>query len=820
MDYPKKLSSVMKLLFLPVLALALGFGAVVLLLSQVGSARAEASTSIHAETQTSLLAWDAASFDLGSDHACAVTLSGGLKCWGANGDGQLGDNTTTDSDSPVDVSGLAGGVAAVSAGDYHTCALTSDGEARCWGDNEYGQLGDGTTTDRHSPVVVTSTFDLNPLSGVLAVSAGSYHTCALMTGGTAQCWGANWAGQLGDNTTTDSSTPVVVTDTVSHSPLSGIVAIAAGDSHTCALMTGGGVKCWGSNGYGQLGDNTNDDSSTPVDVFGLTDAASISTGDSHTCAVIGGGVKCWGYNDGGQLGDGGTTNSNVPVTVIVSGGSPLSGITAVAAGEYHTCALTSEGGVKCWGYNDNGQLGDGTREDSYTPVEVSGLIDAAAISVSSSSSCARLAAGRIKCWGDNGEGQLGNGVPSFRSTPVDVVGATDNVSAIDAGNNFTCAVIDGAAKCWGYNEHGKLGNDSTTDSATPVDVSGLGSGMTAITAGDGHACAVNSSGGLRCWGYDWRGELGDGNTDTESHVPVQVFGLTGGVAETGAGVMLSCARTTDSGAHCWGYNWYGQVGKGASGGDEPRPVTVTVSYEGSPLSGVSDIGVGGYHVCALVGGGVKCWGQNGYGQVGIGSKVDQSSPVDVVSLTSGVAAITGGETHACALMTDSTVKCWGSNEKGQLGSVAIMETCNPWGFPTPCSTIPVVVTDTVTHSPLTGVIAIAAGNQHTCAIISGGEVKCWGDNYSGQLGVSAVSDTCSFSPCSKTPVTVPGLADVAAITAGAFHTCARTTANGAKCWGDNYDGALGNGEVGYSTTPVWVVGFDLYRYFYPMVGVQ
>lgn len=275
----------------------------------------------------------------GQSHNCAFTNTGAVKCWGSNANGQLGDGTTTDHNTPVDVTGLTGGITAIAAGRDFTCALTASGGVKCWGGNRDSQLGDGTTTDRSTPV------DVSGLSGgITSISAGETYVCALTGSGNVECWGG-FAFPLRD-TPSDTATPLDV------SGLSGVKAIAAGSQFVCVVTSGSGGQCWGGNHWGELGDGiTMTDSTTPVDVIGLNGGISkIAAGGSTACAVTSaGGVKCWGSNLQGQLGDGTTTDSNTPVDVR----ELSSGVTAVAVGGEGACALTSSGAIKCWGTSKN-----------------------------------------------------------------------------------------------------------------------------------------------------------------------------------------------------------------------------------------------------------------------------------------------------------------------------------------------------------------------------------------------------------------------------------------------------------------------------------
>ena len=349
------------------------------------------------------------------------------------------------------------GIARVVGGSGHTCATATGGTMLCWGDNVYAQVGDGTSEERWTAVPVIG------LGGLAqTAAAGGSHTCASSTTGAARCWAYNWFGQVGDGTDTDRDLPTPVLGLGS-----GVQAIVTGMIHSCALV-GGGVKCWGANGFGQLGDGSDTQRLAPVQVSGLASGVqAIAAGGEHTCALTtGGGVKCWGANDYGQLGNNSTNTQHAPVNV----SGLASGVVAISAGRFHTCAVTSGGGAKCWGANENGELGDGTQAERHVPVDVSGLASGvASIAAGQGHTCARTSGGGVKCWGSNSWGQLGDGSGSDRLTPVDVSGLASGATSIGVGSDHSCAVASaGRVLCWGSNQYGQLGNDTHADSLAPV----------------------------------------------------------------------------------------------------------------------------------------------------------------------------------------------------------------------------------------------------------------------------------------------------------------------------------------------------------------
>lgn len=343
--------------------------------------------------------------------------------------------------------------------------------------------------------------------------------------------------------------------------------------------------------------------------------------------------------------------------------------TAIATGIEHTCALLSDGTVKCWGGNNDGQLGNGTNVASRTPVEVGSISTATSIATGQRHTCTLLLGGIVKCWGNNSHGQLGNGTTISSPRPV-IVGGISGATTIASGDYSTCAILsDKIIKCWGDNEVGQLGNGATVDSPFPVTVNDI-STATAITAGIGDTCALLTDSTIKCWGWNTFGQMGNGTTNYIQSTPVAVSGISDAVAITSAGSLNNCALLSNRTIKCWGDNYFGQLGNG-SRISSIIPVTVSGIDTAVAVSG------GSYHSCALLADNtVKCWGYNYFGQLGNGQGYDKYRQPDANIHSPTPVAVSGIFTskaistkffHTCSVLFDEIVKCWGYNNAGQLG---------------------------------------------------------------------------------------------------------------------------------------------------------
>ena len=356
-----------------------------------------------------------------------------------------------------------------------TPANAQVGKPWAWGENTYSKLGDGTFTNRNTPLQVSG------LSGILQIAGGGDYSLALRLNGTVLAWGSNYLGQLGDGTLTDRSIPVQVFG------LTGVIQIAGGISHSLIVKSDGSVWAWGYNGQGQLGDGTTIDSNIPVQVSGLTGVTQVATGDFHSLAVKSDGtVWAWGRNSNGQLGDGTNTNSIIPIQVWGQ-----TGVAQVAGGYSYSLAVKSDGTVLAWGSNYYGQLGDGTNTDSNFPVHVSGLTGVAQVAGGYGHSVAMKSDGTAWAWGYNSEGQLGDGTTIWRTTPVKVFGLTGAVQIAEGSQHSLALKSDGTVWAWGYNNEGELGDGTFTNRTTPVQTN-IVKGQNFVVAGYRHSLSIQA----------------------------------------------------------------------------------------------------------------------------------------------------------------------------------------------------------------------------------------------------------------------------------------------------------------------------------------
>jgi len=745
----------------------------------------------------------------GNAHACMIR-AGLAYCWGANGNGQLGNGSTSNSSVPVPV--YTGGVLAgktltqIVAGFSHTCALDSSGAAYCWGLDSSGQLGNNSVTQSLVPVAVTT-------SGVLSgktltqITAGNSHTCALDSSGTAYCWGSNGNGQLGNNSTTKSLVPVAVTTS---GVLSGktLTQITGGYAHTCALDSTGAAYCWGANGNGQLGNSSTTQSLVPVAVTTsgvlsgktLTQISADENG-MYTCALdAAGAAYCWGAASFGQLGNGGVSSTpGVPVAVVTSGVLSGKTLTQIATGSGSTCAVASTGAAYCWGQGVNGELGNGSATNSNVPVAVtmSGALAGKTltqVSLGTNFACALDSSGAAYCWGLNTSGQIGNPATAAHFL---VPTAVTSQAAVSAGYTHACTISSGKAYCWGDNSDGELGNGSTTSSRVPVAVvtSGVLAGvtLTQITAGFYFTCALSTTGAVYCWGFNADGELGN-NSTTNSGVPVAVTtsGVLSGVTVTQITAdsgYNACALGSTGAAYCWGKNSDGQLGNNTvTSSSVPVAVSTSGVLAGKTLTQVT---AGNDLTCALDSTGLAyCWGDDTRGQLGNNSTTTSPVPVAVTAtgVLSGVTLtqVSAGNAFACALGSAGAAYCWGYNASGQLGNSSTVS-----------SSVPVAVTTTGVLSGVT-LTQVTPGASFTCALGSTGAAYCWGLDSKGQLGNN--STTSSAAPVA---VTASGLT-LTQVSAGDTATCALASTGAAYCWGSNSSGQLGNNSTAQSLVPVSV----------------
>ena len=678
-------------------------------------------------------------------------------------------------------------LASIASGNYHSCGLTAEGAAYCWGNNDGGRLGDNSTTTRLDPVVVNGGHVFRKLS------AGGWHTCGITTAGAAYCWGKNGTvGRVGNNSSADSTVPAAIAIGTTFSDIS------VGREHACAIRASdGAAMCWGDNNAGQLGTNNTVVSKVPIAAVGPSGGSplafsSLSAGGYHTCGLTTSGVAyCWGGGWAGTIGNGANAQAWSPVAVSLPGG--VTRFTSLSAGSEHVCALTATGTVYCWGYNANGQLGNGSTTNANTPTAIAaGAPLFASLAAGIEHTCGLTPAHVAYCWGKNAVGQLGIGTTTDSRSPA-MVATSLTFQALASGQEHVCGLptTESDVSCWGNNSVGQIGDGTTTSRTSPAATT-----FVSLTAGESHACGLAASGRVYCWGKNDRSQLGDGTTTTRwSPVEISQPNPILQFSKVAAGKNHTCGigigSAADYKAYCWGDNTYQKAGKPA--GTATQNVFGAIAT-GTPTGGFGDISVGADHACAIARADKRayCWGSNSSGRLGINTTATQSDGDFVLAPSGGTVlafdSLSAGGAHTCGIAAGTTY-CWGPNGLYQLGT-----TGNDRYLPGPIAT-------PVGSASALALVDISVGMGFTCGRTAGGAGYCWGRNEAGQRG-----DGTTSGPAYPTSLASGSPLFTRIATGLGYHACGLTSAGAAYCWGTNNKGQLGNGTTTASTVPTQVNG--------------
>lgn len=606
----------------------------------------------------------------GSNHNCGIQDDGTGWCWGAANNGALGTGATSGTyNTPQAISG-GGTWKKLAAGSAHTCGIKEDdGQIYCWGVQNSGRLGNGNTAsgNEYTPVLITE-------SGPwIDVTASGQLSCGVKTNGTGWCWGKGQSGSLGDGVGGDHDEP----DPIQILDAGPWEKIEMSQNTGCGIKSDGSGWCWGQNANGTIGDGTKTNRNTPVEIDGSYTWLYITGNSQHTCGIrTNRSVMCWGQETGGRLGNGATASEQLspiaPGVSVTNGyfGSGASEISvSIDVSANHSCTIKYDGTPWCWGKNDYGQAGDSDLSNQPAPVAVSGGGAWKLISSGTSHSCGIKSDDTAWCWGNAAYGKMGNGVGTSTSFPAPVaVSGGGTWKTIDAGSDHTCGVkTDDTAWCWGNALNGRLGNGVTSGSqTTPVEVSG-GFSWETIEAGNTTSCGVLTNGTGKCWGSAANGKLANGTTSGTFSTPV-----TSGGAATWKMISPTtnhtCGIKSDDTAWCWGSASNGYLGNGATSGNQMVPVTV--SGGGTWI----DISAGNTHTCAVKSDNTAwCWGTDSFGKLGNGGLGTQTTPSAVIGGHSW-SQISADGNHTCGLKTDNSVYCWGYDAYGQVGNGAVTGT--------------------------------------------------------------------------------------------------------------------------------------------------
>lgn len=694
------------------------------------------------QTLSRLVLADSNLLAAGRSHSLALRKDGTLWAWGGNADGQLGDGTRVDRQTPTGIIQERRWRSVV-AGSQHTLGLMDDGTLWAWGLNWNGRLGDGTTTSRLTPTAIM------PDDRWRSVSAGGMHTVALRVDGTLWSWGFNGEGQLGDGTIVDKFVPTPVL------PVERWQAVASGRLHTAALQADGSLWAWGYNAHGQLGDGTTIRRASPTAIQPQDRWRAVALGDTHTVALhLDGTLWTWGSNSHGQLGDGTLSTRSNPTQI-----QPEERWKAVAVVHNHTVALRADGTLWAWGWNGFGQLGDGTRTDRNLPTVIQMDTRWLAVAAGDFHTLALREDGTLWAWGLNENGRLGDGTTHYWPSPQPVQPEA-GWKLVVAGNGHTMALrTDGVLWAWGANPSGQLGNGNTGTQLTPVIVD-TESRWQSLTAGGNHTAGLRNDGTLWSWGNNSAGQLGD-ETTIGRLVPAAIEPeRRWQVVSAGGGSDHTVAVRDDGTLWAWGSNNFGQLGDGTTIG-RSKPTLI------QPETRWQSVALGFNHTVALrLDGTLWAWGRNVNGQLGDGTTSDRHRPR---AIQPGVKWLTmaAGRFHTVALRDEGTLWSWGDNSDGQLGDGTSTRRLTP-----------------IAIQPEAKWKAVAAGGNRTLAIREDESLWAWGSNRYGELGDGTLTNK-------RTPIAIMPESRWQAVTVGSQHSMALRDDGTLWAWGNNGTGQLG-----------------------------
>ncbi|MDI1234545.1 MAG: choice-of-anchor D domain-containing protein [bacterium] len=652
-----------------------------------------AQTSRNSNSRPSTWSSNFIRLDVGFHHAMEIR-GDTLYAWGGNENGQLGDGTDTNRSAPTRVFG-SGKWATVSAGGFHTLAITNRGSLYAWGYNFSGQVGNGGVNNQSKPQRIGTD------SNWVSVSAGGFFSIALKANGTLWSWGSNSFGQLGDGKITNTRTKPYQVGTDKD-----WVYIVAGTSYAMAIKSDGSLWAWGDNRSGQLGENASLSRTKPYKIGNYSDWISVQAGEYHSSGLRSdGSLWSWGANSHGELGDGTKTMSKIPVKI---GGEKWAKIFG-GDSAHRTFGIKSNGTLWAWGSNIYGDLGIGKSTfGELIPVRVGTDSNWVRITTSGLFTFGQKSNGTLVAWGNNDVGQLANSTSVQEFSAIKASSVESKWSKIALGGSHTLGLkSNGTLWVWGNNDSGQLGLEMNTSKYNPMQIRSKSDWVNAAS-GTNHSIALKTNGTLWSWGANGLGQLGDGSKINRNY-PKQID--TNKVwLNIAVGNNHNLAIAVNGKIYGWGDNTYGQLGDGTAI-SKSKPTLADTSSVWIAIS------AGAMHSAGLkMDGTIWTWGNNNVGQLGDSSLTKSIVPYNIGTGTKWT-NIQCGATHTLAIKTDGSLWAWGLNDKGQIGDGTLVN-----------KKVPVQIgTDT-------NWISIIAGESHSIGLKSDGTIWVWGNNAKGQLG--------------------------------------------------------------------------------------